>query len=80
MLSWSAWANIWQENYLCSDDPHSTTNFAEENNLQFCLDGSGPTLHKKIVAMLTYGWQTMIMRKIIYTMLYRPLGQQWIRI
>ena len=30
MLSWSTWANIAQENYLCNVEPQSTNNFAQE--------------------------------------------------
>ena len=45
MLSWSAWANIAQENYLCHVGPKSKNIFAHENYLQFCLDLSGPTFY-----------------------------------
>ena len=38
MLSWSAWTNIAQKNYLCNVDPQSINNFAQENNL--ILSGS----------------------------------------
>ena len=34
MLSWSSWANIAQENYLCNVGPLSTNNFVQKNNLQ----------------------------------------------
>ena len=37
MLFWSAWVNTAQGNYLCIVDPQSMNNFAQENNLQFCL-------------------------------------------
>ena len=70
MLSWSAWANIPYENYSCYVNPQSTNNFAQEKILEFCLDLSGPTLHKEITfAMLAHDWQRMFIRKIIYTML-----------
>ena len=73
MLSWSAWANIPPENYLCNVDPQSTNNFEQESNLRFCLDLSEPTLQKEITcAILGHGWQIMFMRKIIHTMLRRP--------
>ena len=52
MLSWSSWANIAQENYLCNVGPLSTNNFVQKNNLQFFLDLSGPTLHKKITSTM----------------------------
>ena len=53
---WSACANIAQEAYLCNANPQSTNNFALKNNLQFCLDLSGPTLHKGIACgMLALG-------------------------
>ena len=56
VLSWSAWTNITQENYLCNVGPQSTNNFGQKNNLKFCLDISGPTLHKEITcAMLVHG-------------------------
>ena len=45
------------------------------NNLQFCLDLSGPTFYNILqitCAMLAHAWQTMFMRKITYTMLYQP--------
>ena len=48
MLSWSAWANIVQENYLYNVGPQSTNKFAQKNNLQCCLEISGPILHKEI--------------------------------
>ena len=46
-LPWFALANIAQETYLCNAGPQSTNNFAQKNNLQFCLDLSWPTLHKR---------------------------------
>ena len=57
MLPWSVWTNIIQKkNHLCNVDPQSTNNFAQKNQLQFCLDISGPTLHKEITcAMLVHG-------------------------
>ena len=56
MLSLSAWANITQEKYLCIVGPQSASNFAQKNNLKFCLDLSVPTLHKEITcAMLVHG-------------------------
>ena len=49
-------ANITQENYLCNVSPQSTSNFTQKNNLNFCLDLSGPKLHKKVTyAMLVHG-------------------------
>ena len=45
MLSWSAWINIAHENYLYTVGPQFTNNFAQENNLQFFIDLSSPTLH-----------------------------------
>ena len=45
-----------RKNYLCNVGPQSTNNFAQKNNLQFCLDISGPTLHKEITCvMLVHG-------------------------
>ena len=53
---WSPCANIAQKTYLCNDGPESTNNFAPENNLQFCLDLSGQTLHKESACgMLAHG-------------------------
>ena len=64
MLSWSAWANISQENYLWNIGPQYTSNFAHKKNLQFCLDLSGPTLHKEInCAMLAQSAQIYFRRK-----------------
>ena len=55
-VAWSACANIAQETYLCNAGPQSTNNFAPKINLQFCLDLSGPTLHKEIASgMLAHG-------------------------
>ena len=73
MLSWSAWANIAHENYLCDVCPQSTNSFAQEHNLQCLLDLSGPTLNKEIIcAMLAHSWQTTLIRKITYIMLCQP--------
>ena len=47
-LSWSLWANIAQEHYLCNVGTQPTNNFAQKKNLQFCLDLSEPTLYKEI--------------------------------
>ena len=56
MFSWSACANIAQENYQCNVDSQSMNNFAQENNLQCCLDLCWPTLRKKIACtMLAHG-------------------------
>ena len=53
---WSPCANIAQKTYLCNDGPESTNNFAPKNNLQFCLDLSGQTLHKESACgMLAHG-------------------------
>ena len=42
---------------------HSTSNFAEENNLQWCPDFSGSILHIEITyVMLRHGKQTTFMR------------------
>ena len=61
MLSWSAWANIAKENYVCNLGSVSTNNFAQKNNLQFCLDLSGPTLHMEITcAMLALFTQLVV--------------------
>ena len=55
MLSLSAFADIAHENYLCNADPESKKNFAQENNIQCCLDLCGPTLRKEFTcAMLAY--------------------------
>ena len=48
MVVWSAWANITQENYLYSTGKQSRNNFAQENNLQFCLDLSQPSFLNEI--------------------------------
>ena len=45
-------------------------NFAQENNLQCCLNLCGPTLLKEITcAILAHGKQTTFLSKINYTML-----------
>ena len=55
MLSWPAFANIAHENYLCHVDPKPKNNFAQENNIQCCLDLCGPTLRKEFTcAMLAH--------------------------
>ena len=42
---------------------HSTSNLAEENNLQWCADFSGSILHMEITyVMLHHGKQTTFMR------------------
>ena len=85
----SDWANILPKKitYLtsvtCAMLTHSpTNNFAQENNWQFCLDLSWPTLHKEITcAILAHGWQPIFMRKMTYTMLCQPyLGKHGIKI
>ena len=44
--------NLWKVHISAQ----STNNFEQENNLQWCLDLSGPTLRKEITcAMLAYG-------------------------
>ena len=53
-------------------DPQSTNNSAQENNLQFCLGLYRPTLHKEITGAMLAHILTMFMRKVTYTMLYRP--------
>ena len=54
-LSLSAFANIAHENYLCNVDPKPKNNFAQENNIQCCLDLCGPTLRKEFTcAMLVH--------------------------
>ena len=70
MLSWYACANIAKENYLGNVDPQPMNNMAQKNNLQCCLDLCRLTLCKEIsCAMLTYGYQTTFLSKIIYAML-----------
>ena len=68
MLSWSAWANIGQGNYLCNIGQRPTINFAQKKNLQFCLDLSGPIVHKEITscAMLTQNTEIYFPRKICF--------------
>ena len=57
MLSWSAGTNVAQEIvYLCKVGPQSMNNFAQENNLECCLDLCGLRLRKEITcAMLARG-------------------------
>ena len=41
---------------MCNVDPQPTNNFAQENNMQCCLDLCGPTLRKEFTsAMLAHG-------------------------
>ena len=55
MLSWPAFANIAHENYPCNADPKLKNNFAQESNIQCCLDLCGPTLPKQFTcAMLPH--------------------------
>ena len=55
MLSWSGLANIAQENYLYNVGPQSAKKFTQENNLWFCLDLFGPTLHRIVTySMLVF--------------------------
>ena len=44
-------ANV-QENYPCNVGTQSTNNFPQKNNLQFCLDLSGPTFPKEIICAI----------------------------
>ena len=53
-------------------EPQSTNNSAQENNLQFCLGLSRPTLHEEITGAMLAHMLTMFMRKVTYIMLYRP--------
>ena len=53
MLYWSAFADIAHENYLCKFvDPKPKNNFAQENNIQCCLDLCGPTLRKEFTCAM----------------------------
>ena len=52
MLSWPAFANIAHENYPCNADPKPKNNFAQESNIQCCLDLCGPTLPKQFTCAM----------------------------
>ena len=52
MLSWSAWDNIVQVNYLHNVGPQSPNNFAQENNLQLRVDLFGLRLRKEIIYVM----------------------------
>ena len=55
-MPWCAWSNIAQNNYTHNaDNAGPTNNFGQKNNLKFCLDLSGPTLHKKISYLCSVG-------------------------
>ena len=52
MLPWSAFANIAYENYLCNVDPMPKNNFAQENNIQCCLNLLVPKLRKEFTCAM----------------------------
>ena len=52
MLPWSAFANIAYENYLCIVDPMSKNNFAQESNIQCCLNLFVPKLRKEFTCAM----------------------------
>ena len=79
MLSWSTWINIAQENYFCNVGWQYTNNSAQENNLQFCLDLSGTTLHKEITCAIG-SWlaDNFYEENNLYSVVPIMLGQQCI--